>query len=228
MSNEVTELIRVRVSEELYKKWCKMSEDGRGKWNRIRLVCSDVPMPDYYISITDELGIKLLKSNSGRKIIFSSIEWNLPETYKNFKKPLYQREIITNPSCCSFTNHHSYQTVEHIKGIDFVKYAKLALIEKSFSKYIFCYDFNDFIDGILMESLVFYADQTNFKVREIIDPKAYVFLELSNFEQDLQKINDSINNDLWQKRLPYIRKAKTCILNELQFFPKLESALKAF
>jgi hypothetical protein len=80
------------------------------------------------------------------------------------------------------------------------------------------------IDGILAECLVFYWGCPN--VKDYIDERAYVQLELSNFEKDYEKIQKAISEDWHTQRLPYIREAKKKILNELQFFPRLEKILK--
>jgi hypothetical protein len=76
------------------------------------------------------------------------------------------------------------------------------------------------IDGILSETLVFYSGCYN--IKEFIDERAFVYLELSNFENDYEIIKSAIMNDLWSERIEYIREAKKKILNELQFFPRLE------
>lgn len=80
------------------------------------------------------------------------------------------------------------------------------------------------IDGILGECLVFYSGSRT--VREYIDERAYVYLELSNFEQDYDTIKKAIEDDLYTKRLPYIKEAKRKILDELQFFPRLFNELE--
>ena len=76
------------------------------------------------------------------------------------------------------------------------------------------------IDGILSETLVFYSGCSN--IKDYIDERAFVYLELKNFENDYEIIKSAIMNDLWSERIEYIREAKTKILNELQFFPRLE------
>ena len=76
------------------------------------------------------------------------------------------------------------------------------------------------IDGILAECLVFYSGCYN--VKEYIDERAFVYLELSNFDDDYTKIKNAIDNNLWEERLPYIKEAKKKILDYLQFFPRLE------
>lgn len=79
------------------------------------------------------------------------------------------------------------------------------------------------IDGILGECLVFYWGCPN--IGDFIDPRAYVKLELSNFEKDYETIRKAIFEDWHSQRLPYIKEAKQKILNELQFFPRLEKII---
>lgn len=79
------------------------------------------------------------------------------------------------------------------------------------------------VDGILSECLVFYSGCPN--ISEYIDPQAYVYLQLSNFEHDYEIVKKAIEEDWWSQRLPYIREAKRRILTELQFFPRLEREL---
>jgi hypothetical protein len=78
-------------------------------------------------------------------------------------------------------------------------------------------------DGILAECLVFYNGYYN--IKEKIDERSYVYLYLSNFEKDYQTIKKAIEENWWEKRLPYIKEAKNKILNELQFFPRLKNIL---
>ena len=81
------------------------------------------------------------------------------------------------------------------------------------------------IDGILSETLTFYSGCYN--VKDYIDEKAFVYLELSNFEKDYQTIKKAIEEDWWSQRLPYIKEAKKKILNELQFFPRLHKIINS-
>ena len=76
------------------------------------------------------------------------------------------------------------------------------------------------IDGILAECLVFYSGCIN--IREFIDERAFIYLELSNFEDDYQKIKKAIEDKEWEKRIDIIRIEKLKILDYLQFFPRLE------
>lgn len=79
------------------------------------------------------------------------------------------------------------------------------------------------IDGILSECLVFYSGCSN--IKELIDEKSFVWLELSNFEEDYQTIKKAINENWWEQRLEHIKNAKHKILNELSFFPTLEKII---
>ena len=76
------------------------------------------------------------------------------------------------------------------------------------------------VDSILAESLCFYSGCPN--IREHIDPDAYVWLELSNFEKDYETIKTAISEDWWSKRLPAIQREKKRIIEEKQFFPRVE------
>lgn len=81
------------------------------------------------------------------------------------------------------------------------------------------------MDGILGECLVFYSGCRN--IREYLDERSYVYLELSNFKDDMAIIQKAIKEDWYTQRLPYIRKMKKKILTEMQFFPRLEKFLKS-
>jgi FkbM family methyltransferase len=79
-------------------------------------------------------------------------------------------------------------------------------------------------EPILCEALCFYWGCPN--VVDYIDPLAYVKLNMDNFEAAYRTIKACIQTNLWQQRLPYIKKAKQRILDEQGFFPVLERALK--
>lgn len=79
------------------------------------------------------------------------------------------------------------------------------------------------VDAILSECLCFYGGCYN--VREFIDERAFVYLELSNFQKDYEIIQTAIREDWYSQRIDVIRKEKQKILNQLQFFPRLEKIL---
>ena len=81
------------------------------------------------------------------------------------------------------------------------------------------------IDGILSECLVFYSGNYNFG--QVIDERSYIYLDLINFEEDYKKIIEYIRTDEWSRRIHFIRTEKQKILNELQFFPRLEKYINS-
>ena len=79
------------------------------------------------------------------------------------------------------------------------------------------------VDCVLAETLCFYWGCPN--LDSFLDPRAFVRLELEDFEADLARIREAIASDEWSKRLPYIRAEKRRILDEYQFFPTLARVL---
>ncbi len=79
------------------------------------------------------------------------------------------------------------------------------------------------IDGILGECLVFYWGCPN--IEKYIDSRAFVKLDLVNFREDFETIQRAIKEDWWSQRLPYIRAEKYKILNQMQFFPRLQKTI---
>lgn len=74
-------------------------------------------------------------------------------------------------------------------------------------------------EPILCECLCFYWGCPN--LENYIDERAFVRLPLEDVEKSAEIIKKAIDEDWHTKRLPYIREAKTKILNELGFFPIL-------
>ena len=79
-------------------------------------------------------------------------------------------------------------------------------------------------DAILGESLCFYWGCPN--VQDHLDPRAYVVLDLDDFEASYRRIVAAIDADEWSSRLAVIRQEKHRILDELQFLPTLERAIR--
>ncbi len=79
------------------------------------------------------------------------------------------------------------------------------------------------VDAILAECLIFYWGCPN--ICSLIDERAFVKLELVDFEKDLQIIQEAIRDNWWEQRLPYIQEAKRKILNETSFFPRLSKII---
>lgn len=79
-------------------------------------------------------------------------------------------------------------------------------------------------DAILSETLCFYYG--NESIKKYIDEKAFIFLELKDFEKDYQTVKNAIDNDEWSKRIEFIRKEKEKILLNGTLFDQIEKVLK--
>lgn len=80
-------------------------------------------------------------------------------------------------------------------------------------------------EPILCETLCFYWGCPN--LYQYIDPMAYVELDMDDFEKSYQTIKNAISQNLWQQRLPFIKKEKNKILEKYNFFPTLENVIKS-
>lgn len=78
-------------------------------------------------------------------------------------------------------------------------------------------------EPILCETLCFYYGCPN--VTDYINKEAFVLLPINDFEKSYQIMKQSIKDDLWSKRIEIIRQEKQKILNELSFFPVVESII---
>lgn len=90
------------------------------------------------------------------------------------------------------------------------------------------YQINNYVtekmhDSILAECLCFYWGCPN--ISDIIDSRAYILIDLDDFEKSYQIILDAIKNNEWEKRLPYIMESKRKIMYELQFCPQISKIL---
>jgi hypothetical protein len=76
-------------------------------------------------------------------------------------------------------------------------------------------------EPILCETLVFYYGCPN--ANQYIDERAYVQLDMYDFEKSYQTIKQAIAEDWWSQRIDYIRAEKKKILTDLAFFPTVQS-----
>ena len=79
------------------------------------------------------------------------------------------------------------------------------------------------VDCLLAETLCFYWGCPN--LDSYFDPRAFIRLELDDFEADLARIRAAIAADEWSRRLPFIRAEKQRILEDYGFFPTLARAI---
>jgi GR25 family glycosyltransferase involved in LPS biosynthesis len=79
-------------------------------------------------------------------------------------------------------------------------------------------------EPLLTETLCFYWGCPN--VDEYVDSRAYIPLDLSDFEGAFQTMRAAILANEWEKRLDVIRREKQKVLEHYQFFATLERVLR--
>lgn len=79
-------------------------------------------------------------------------------------------------------------------------------------------------EPLLTESLCFYWGCPN--ATDWVDARAFIPLDLDNFEAAFQTMKSAILANEWEKRLEVIRREKQKILDGYQFFPMLEQILR--
>ena len=79
-------------------------------------------------------------------------------------------------------------------------------------------------EPILCECLTFYWGCPG--LEKHINEKAFVRLNIADFEGAIAIIQQAIKEDWWSQRISVIRQEKQRILNELGFFPRLEKIIK--
>lgn len=75
-------------------------------------------------------------------------------------------------------------------------------------------------EPLLTDTLVFYWGCPN--MGDLINPKAYIELDPTDFAKSFKIVKDAILNDEWSKRIEYIRQEKQKVLNYYNFFPTVE------
>jgi GR25 family glycosyltransferase involved in LPS biosynthesis/glycosyltransferase involved in cell wall biosynthesis len=81
-------------------------------------------------------------------------------------------------------------------------------------------------EPILCECLCFYYGCPN--VGDYLDNRAYVQLDMEDFEKSYAIMQQAVKEDWWSQRIEYIRKEKHRILNEMQFCPRLEQIIHEY
>jgi hypothetical protein len=184
------------------------------------------------------------------KFDYNNNEWHLSKTYSELKKIeiVKTKDVLSTVLSSKYSDPGHIKRINfvkfleskgmnvHVFGDNKWKYkdykGPLPIYQKDNAMFPYKYVFNcennsiknyyteKIIDAILAECLCFYSGCYN--ISEYIDERAYVYLELSNFEDDYQKVKKAIEDNLWEKRIDIIRKEKRKILEYLSFCPRLE------
>ena len=181
---------------------------------------------------------------------YNNNEWHLKKTYSQLKTEAITKSSNTLSTVLS-SKYHDIGHIKRIDFVKYLESnnfpvhvfgdnkwnykdykGSLPYLQKDDAMFPYKYVFNvennniknyyteKIIDAILAECLIFYSGCYN--IGEYIDERAFVRLELSNFEDDLRTIKKAIEENLWEQRIVFIRKEKQKILDYLAFFPRLE------
>jgi GR25 family glycosyltransferase involved in LPS biosynthesis len=134
------------------------------------------------------------------------------ETKDGFKVDIYNAD-----NKHGFKNYKGPVSPYVDKSNGMARYKYYFMIENNYEK--------DFItekiwEPILCESLVFYHGCPN--VSDYIDSRAFVQIDVTDFEKTYQIIKTAIEEDWWSQRIDVIRAEKKKILEELSFFPVVQ------
>ena len=79
-------------------------------------------------------------------------------------------------------------------------------------------------EPLLAETLCFYDGCPN--ITDHIDSRAFVQINMDDFEGSLEIIRTAIREDWWSQRIDFIRQEKQRVLDYFGFFPTVERVLK--
>ena len=79
-------------------------------------------------------------------------------------------------------------------------------------------------EPLITETLCFYWGCPN--IAEYINPRAYILLDLNDYEKSFNIMKNAILNNEWEKRIEIIRMEKQKVLEYFNFFPTMERILK--
>ncbi len=122
-------------------------------------------------------------------------------------------------------NNHNFKNYrgkvsKNNKSKGYVSYKYYFMIENTFEKNWIT---EKLWEPILCECLCFYYGCPN--VTDYVDSRAFVLLDITDFEKSYQIIKQSIEEDLWSQRIDIIRQEKRKLLNELAFFPTIDKII---
>jgi phage anti-repressor protein len=192
----------------------------------------------------------------GRKQkVYNNVFWQLEQNYQQLKELSYSLKENRISSICSqkyfdeghihridflrflekkgdlsldiygnepnFKNYRRVLSPYQDKSQGLVPYKYYFMVENNYE--------NNFVteklwEPILCECLCFYFGCPN--VKEIVDERAFVLLDMYDFEKSYRLIQQAIEQDWWSQRIEYIRKEKHRLLEEMAFCPRLEKVIR--
>jgi GR25 family glycosyltransferase involved in LPS biosynthesis len=129
--------------------------------------------------------------------------------------------IFGNVSEMGFV-HYQGEMASTKKGDGLIPYKYYFMVENNYEENFMT---EKLWEPILCESLVFYYGCPN--VNNYIDSKAFVQLDMNDFEKSYEIIKTAIQEDWWSQRIEFIKKEKDKLLGKMAFFPRLKEIIRA-
>jgi hypothetical protein len=210
------------------KTWGEWENPDENKFFQVRTISKYPMIPYWQLSTTyNEFQTKIINKKHNHISSICSHKYFDPGHIKRIDFIRYiesKNDNIVKIDIFGYNNYHNFinyqgQTVkDKEEGMENYKYYFMTENNQETN-----YATEKIYEPILMESLCFYWGCPN--LSEWINPDAYIVLDLDNFEKSFNIIKQSIQNNLWEQRLPIIKQEKQKILNELMFFPVLEKII---
>lgn len=138
------------------------------------------------------------------------------ENKKDIDLDIYNQDNIHN-----FINYKGKLTPYKDKSKGIVPYKYYFMVENNYEPNFIT---EKLWEPIISETLCFYYGCHN--VSDYVNSEAYVQLDMNDFEKSYNIIKTAIKEDLWTQRIDKIKEEKKRLLNEMQFFPRLEGMIK--
>ena len=156
-------------------------------------------------------------------------DWNAYKDYTPEKvMDIFQKEFLSE-SLIDIYGRENYHSLAHYKGAlkddkkenHYIDYKYCFAVENNSERN---YATEKIWEPILCECLTFYWGCPG--LEKHINEKAFVRLDITDFEGSLATIQQAIKEDWWSQRISIIRQEKQRIINELGFFPQLKKIIK--
>jgi GR25 family glycosyltransferase involved in LPS biosynthesis len=205
------------------KTWGKWAQPNPGDFFKVNTHKTSLNNVQWQINLpSKEILEKVVKFNKVASIC-SNKNFDTGHLLRNnFIKYIDDLGIIDVYSKDNYNNIQSYAgpLLDDNKVNGLLQYKYYFMAENNSEKN---YATEKIYEPILCECLCFYWGCPN--LEDYIDSRAFVRLPLDDFDESLKIMKQAIEEDWHAQRLPYIRDAKSVILNELGFFPRLEKIL---
>ena len=126
-------------------------------------------------------------------------------------------DIFNQDNKHNFTNYRGKKTPYIDKSTGIVPYKYYFMVENNYERNFIT---EKLWEPILCETLIFYYGCPN--IKDYINEKAFVQLDMNDFEKSYEIIKKAIKEDWWSQRIDIIRAEKKKLLNEMGFFPTLQ------